>query len=129
MKSNRLNRRNFLRNTSLGVLGAGLLGNKGLANPIQDQENELPKIKEYRTLGRTGFKVSDISSGMISMLYEVKDHRHHIVEVEKVKNDLILQLIIYDDDNYITSHKAVGKMTLLELDKLVDMQIISQEKK
>ena len=68
MKSNRLNRRNFLRNTSLGFLGAGLLGNKGLANPIQDQENELPKIKEYRTLGRTGFKVSDISIGASGLI-------------------------------------------------------------
>lgn len=63
MKNHKLNRRNFLRNTSLGFLGAGLLGKKGLANPIHDQENELPKIKEYRTLGRTGFKVSDIGIG------------------------------------------------------------------
>ena len=63
MKSNRLNRRNFLRNTSLGFLGAGLLGKKSLAATFQDQENELPKIKEYRALGRTGFKVSNIGFG------------------------------------------------------------------
>ena len=46
MRNNRLNRRNFLRNTSLGFLGAGLLGNKGFTSPIQDQENEIPRIKE-----------------------------------------------------------------------------------
>ena len=63
MKNTKLNRRKFLRNSSLGFLGAGLLGKKSLATPFQDQENELPKIKEYRTLGRTGFKVSDISCG------------------------------------------------------------------
>jgi len=66
MKNHKLNRRNFLRNTSLGFLGAGLLSKTGFANSIQDQENELPKIKEYRTLGRTGFKVSDIGSGIFS---------------------------------------------------------------
>ena len=63
MKKRNLNRRNFLRNTSLGFLGTGFLGKKGFVNPIQDQENELPKIKEYRTLGRTGFKVSEIGYG------------------------------------------------------------------
>ena len=89
MKSNRLNRRNFLRNTSLGFLGAGLLGNKGLANPIQDQENELPKIKEYRTLGRTGFKVSDISSGMIS-------------------NESVLKTLLKSGVNYIDTSEIYG---------------------
>ena len=64
MKKPNLNRRNFLRNTSLGFLGAGLAGEKGFAKPLQDQEEELPKIKEYRTLGRTGFKVSDIGTGL-----------------------------------------------------------------
>jgi len=63
MKNQKLNRRNFLRNSSLGILGAGLLGKKGFANPFHNQEHELPKIKEYRTLGRTGFKVSNIGFG------------------------------------------------------------------
>ncbi|MCK4700252.1 MAG: aldo/keto reductase, partial [Bacteroidales bacterium] len=64
MKNHKLNRRNFLRNTSLGFLGAGLLGKKGLATQSQDQENELHKIKGYRRLGRTGAMVSDIGSGV-----------------------------------------------------------------
>jgi len=63
MKNHKLNRRRFLRNSSLGFLGAGLLGKKGLTSPIQFQEDETPKIKEYRTLGRTGFKVSALGFG------------------------------------------------------------------
>jgi predicted aldo/keto reductase-like oxidoreductase len=58
------NRRNFLRNTSLGIIGVGLSGKKGLANPLSDKNPETPKIKEYRRLGRTGAMVSDIGSGV-----------------------------------------------------------------
>ena len=89
MKSSRLNRRNFLRNTSLGVLGAGFLGKKSLAAPFQDQENDLPKIKEYRTLGRTGFKVSDISSGMFS-------------------NESVLKTLLKTGVNYIDTSERYG---------------------
>ncbi|MBA7519522.1 hypothetical protein ES705_11601 [subsurface metagenome] len=64
MKNHKLNRRNFLRNTSLGFLGAGLLGKKGLTNPLSNKDFETPKIKEYRKLGRTGAMVSDIGSGV-----------------------------------------------------------------
>lgn len=63
MKNQKLNRRNFLRNTSLGFLGAGLLGKKGFTTTSQEQDDELPKIKEYRTLGRTGFRVSTLGFG------------------------------------------------------------------
>ncbi len=89
MKNSRLNRRNFLRNTSLGFLGAGLLGNDGLASPIQDQENELPQIREYRTLGRTGFKVSDIGCGMIS-------------------NESVLKTLLKAGVNYIDTSETYG---------------------
>jgi len=64
MKNYKLNRRNFLRNTSLGFLGAGLLGKKGFTNPLSNKDIETPKIKEYRKLGRTGAMVSDIGSGV-----------------------------------------------------------------
>jgi len=64
MKNQKLiNRRNFLKASMTGVVGAGMLpgSNKPLDRaPIQ---NEMPKIKEYRVLGRTGFKVSDIGAG------------------------------------------------------------------
>ncbi|MGC9344214.1 MAG: aldo/keto reductase [Bacteroidales bacterium] len=63
MRNNKLNRRRFLRNSSMGFLGAGLLGGKSLSSPIPTQDNEKPGIIEYRTLGRTGFKVSNIGFG------------------------------------------------------------------
>lgn len=55
-----------MKNTALGVgavtVGPGLAGS-GL---LQAEEKAQPlKIKEYRTLGRTGFKVSDIGSGIV----------------------------------------------------------------
>jgi len=64
MKPSRLNRRKFLKNTSLGVLGAGLAGSESLSANSQDQDNNVPKIKEYRILGRTGLRVSDIGTGL-----------------------------------------------------------------
>jgi len=53
MKNHKLNRRRFLRNSSLGFLGAGLLGKKSFALPPVNEDDEIPKIREYRTLGRT----------------------------------------------------------------------------
>jgi predicted aldo/keto reductase-like oxidoreductase len=58
-----LNRRQFLRNSTIGITGAGLLAQGNWLGASQEEQEEPPKIKEYRTLGRTGFKVSDISSG------------------------------------------------------------------
>jgi hypothetical protein len=71
----------------------------------------------------------EVNTDVFTTLYQVKDEKQQITSVKKVKNNLILQLLIYDDDNYITSHKAEGKMTLLDPSKAVDMQIISEEKK
>lgn len=65
-------RRQFIKQSALGVLGAGLAGSQALGahqGPVQAAPQASPdapqKIKEYRTLGRTGFKVSDISCGFI----------------------------------------------------------------
>ncbi len=58
-----LNRRQFLRNSTIGIAGAGLLAHENWLGASQEEQEEAPKIKEYRTLGRTGFKVSDIGSG------------------------------------------------------------------
>ena len=71
----------------------------------------------------------NINTGKFSTLYQVKDQKYQILEVEKVKNDLIFELLIYDDDTYNAFHNGVGKMTLLEADKPVDMKIVSEEKK
>ncbi|MGH4120616.1 DUF4652 domain-containing protein [Clostridium sp.] len=84
----------------------------------------------YGTVARGSDVYSlDVNKGEFTPLYQVKDQKQQIVTVEKVKNDLILQLLIYEDDNYNIYHSAVGKMTLLEPSKPVDMEIISEEKK
>ena len=61
-KDSGINRRNFIRSSISAAAGLSLVGSGRLFG----QEGEEPtktKIKEYRTLGRTGFKVSDIGFG------------------------------------------------------------------
>jgi hypothetical protein len=70
----------------------------------------------------------DINTGKMPLLYSRKDIRQQIIEVKKVENDLRLELKIYEDDTLNVFHNGVGKMTLLELDKLVEMNIESEEK-
>lgn len=70
----------------------------------------------------------DINTRDITLLYGRKDIKQEIVEVSRVKNDLMLELKIYNDDTLNEFHSGVGKMTLLELDKQVDMKIESEEK-
>ena len=48
----------------MGLLGAGLSGRNPIAHQAQEKREELPKIKEYRRLGRTDAMVSDIGSGV-----------------------------------------------------------------
>lgn len=57
-----LSRRNFIRSAVSGSAALGFLGIRELPGQLAERSPEL-KIKEYRTLGRTGFKVSDIGFG------------------------------------------------------------------
>src|SRR6056297_3737710 len=61
MSQKATNRTAFLKNSAFGILGAGSLS----SNRYLDQEKNYEEllIKRYRTLGRTGFKVSDFGSG------------------------------------------------------------------
>ena len=59
-----IKRRTFIKKSSAGFLGAGMLNSKksfGLEE--KNTKDESPGIKQYRTLGRTGFRVSDIGLG------------------------------------------------------------------
>jgi len=70
MKTKIIDRRDFLTTSSMGLIGIGTgLGNsRGVkGNYCPDGKTEEPKIKEYRVLGRTGFKVSDIGCGPDSL--------------------------------------------------------------
>ncbi len=57
------NRRQFLGSSVAGAVGTGVLGWPGSVEPMSASPAEAPKIKEYRTLGRTGFEVSDVAAG------------------------------------------------------------------
>ncbi len=68
MKDNKaVNRRKFLKNSFAGVVSTGLLANNSFLPKDNSQEKTEIKIREYRTLGRTGFKVSDIGFGAGSL--------------------------------------------------------------
>jgi predicted aldo/keto reductase-like oxidoreductase len=63
-KQKAINRRKFIKSSVTGMIGTGMISasmTPNLENPIQESKPQ--KIKEYRTLGRTGFKASDIGMG------------------------------------------------------------------
>jgi len=73
MKTKIMNRRDFISKSTVGLVGtsAGLLSGKlasGKQYPFSDPEPG--RIKEYRILGRTGFKASDIGCGTMGISNE-----------------------------------------------------------
>jgi predicted aldo/keto reductase-like oxidoreductase len=58
-----LDRRDFIKASALGLAGVGTTFAAKPALAGQASPGGTPKIKSYRTLGRTGFKVSDIGIG------------------------------------------------------------------
>jgi len=67
MKSKKgMNRRQFIKNSTIGVMGAGI-ANEG-SKLLADEKSPTPitKIKAYRKLGLTGFLASDIALGGVS---------------------------------------------------------------
>ena len=63
MKSHKFNRRKFIKSSSLTALLAGLNSRLAFTRDEKMNGEEAPVIKEYRRFGRTGFQVSDFSSG------------------------------------------------------------------
>jgi len=71
---NKMDRRKFLKASTIGVFGYGLLATAGLSLPIKNKwtkkrffsGNSEIKIQDYRILGRTGFKVSDLGIGYVN---------------------------------------------------------------
>jgi len=56
-------RRDFIKKTTLGLFGSAAAGRIVHSRPRPNDVPDAPKIREYRTLGRTGFKVSDLGTG------------------------------------------------------------------
>ena len=90
MKKQKFNRRKFLRNSSAGMLGAGVFGIKDLNLANQNSDNEPLKIKQYKTLGRTGFKVSDLGTGLF-------------------QHDAILKAVLNSGVNLIETSEMYGR--------------------
>ena len=66
MRTKGTNRRHFIRNLALTLIGSHALSKKAFSvtsNVAAINSAETPTIMNYKTLGRTGFKVSDIASG------------------------------------------------------------------
>jgi predicted aldo/keto reductase-like oxidoreductase len=59
-----IDRRKFFKQSALGIAGTGLLSSGLPLLGNQEPTGSPLKINKYRTLGRTGFKVSEICSGM-----------------------------------------------------------------
>jgi len=89
-----MQRREFIKVSTLGAVGVGIPGHKVISTSAavcaRTPTNEL-KIKEYRLLGRTGFKVSDISAG------------------EHQGNDAILSTLLDAGVNYIDTGESYGR--------------------
>ena len=86
MRNTREKRRDFLKKSSLGLLGTGLISFSKIPM-YQKEQDTVPNIKEYRRLGRTGFKVSDISSG-------------------KPENEAVLRTLIKSGLNFIDTSEG-----------------------
>lgn len=119
MKTNKFNRRKFLRNTSLTAIGAGVAGKLSYASNAPEKVPEIHKIKDYRQFGKTGFKVSDISSGNPSnenVLRTLLDRGVNLIDTGEV----------YANGN---SEKLIGEVTKdLDRDKLFIVSKLYAEK-
>jgi predicted aldo/keto reductase-like oxidoreductase len=101
-----LGRRDFLKATTLGLFGAGIAAKDGWARkkesirPSHQEAQEKPevKIKDYRLLGRTGFKVSDLATGYI--------------QDEGIMGTMLDAGVNYIDtgESYPGSHQMIGKV-------------------
>jgi hypothetical protein len=98
MNPQKSSRRNFIRNTSSGILAAGLSGISSLAQrSVENQTPDRMKIKEYRRLGRTGAMVSDIGSGVPyseGVLKAVLDSGVNFIETAESYNNGLNEILI-----------------------------------
>jgi predicted aldo/keto reductase-like oxidoreductase len=87
---NGMNRRRFLKTSAVSIAGAGLLYSSKQGFTQEDGNAPAVKIKEYRILGRTGFKASDIAVG-------------------KPYNAAVLRALLDAGVNYIDTGESYGR--------------------
>lgn len=86
MKKRNRSRRQFIRNTGLGMLAGGLLCHENTLASHAHLRDDLPNVQQYRKLGRTGAMVSDIGSGIptsSSVLKAVLDSGVNLIETSE----------------------------------------------
>lgn len=92
MKSKGTNRRHFIRNLSLALMGTAAISRKAFSfssRKMNEATLNSTEIMQYKTLGRTGFKVSDIASGA-------------------PKNETVLRALIESGVNFIDTGHTYG---------------------
>lgn len=120
-----MSRRRFWKASALGIFSAGISFKSKFVSSKDFQAESQPKIREYRKLGRTGFKVSDISCGICfdaSLLSAVLDAGvNYIDAAEEYENERIIAQAIQNRSRktlFITSklliEKTGGKQEYLE---------------
>ena len=87
-----LSRRKFIGGSIAAIAGTGLQGSKSLFSSESNPGEGDLRIKEYRTLGRTGFRVSDIGFGS-----------------GELADGALLEAILDSGVNYIDSAENYGR--------------------
>ncbi|MFC2116577.1 aldo/keto reductase [Bacteroidota bacterium] len=121
MKKKGKSRRQFIRNTGLGILGAGLLDHQTEAAHDSYLQSDPPKIKNYRRLGRTEAMVSDIGSGeptSSSVLKAVLDSGVNFIETSESygngRNEVLIGNVIknFEREKLFIATKAFPAMKI-----------------
>jgi len=112
-----------MRDTGLGLLGAGLLHHESVSSCNDYLKNDPPKIKNYRRLGRTGAMVSDIGSGIPSngsILKAVLESGVNFIETSESysngRNEVLIGNVIknFEREKLFIATKAFPAMKLFK---------------
>ena len=112
-----LNRRNFIKNSTLGIIGGTFIKKDLISETTEpEKKGEDSKIGAFRTLGRTGFRVSDISIGFSNntqvMKKAIESGVNYIDTAESYKNQKVVGEAIKGLDRksiFITSKLEIKK--------------------
>jgi len=116
-------RRQFIRDSALALIGAGLIRNERLSALQNYSQDNPPKIRQYRRLGRTEAMVSDIGSGVpsySSVLRYALDSGVNFIETSESysngRNEALIGNVIknYERERLFIATKAYPAMKLFK---------------